>query len=351
MGYCKRKKRQLMHRRDALKLGAAASAAGVIGLDPFTTGASEAPPAKGSGPGHVVQVHMPGMRGKHFPHAPAAKTMVEKAVTTLANESDLGRAWAKFIQKEDKVGIKINCLGGRMSSTMIEVVNPIVEGVRAAGVPDENIIIFDQYGGNMRSARYLWQEKPGRLRVLNHPVLGYENNWTKVPGCKGKLSKALTWSTAIVNVPVIKDHEIAGAGITCAIKNMVCGCVERPSLMHREIATALPHFYAREEIRSRVRLTIVDGSFCLYDGGPKHNHAAQATHDSVYASTDPVAIDTIALEVIETFRKENGYRSLDAVRRPATFLKTAQELGLGITDRQKILLEKVELPVFVGALV
>jgi uncharacterized protein (DUF362 family) len=347
----KNKKGPLVHRRDILKLGAAASAAGLVGLSPANTDASETKLAKVSGPGHVIHVHMPGMRGKHFPHPPAAKTMVEKAVTALANESDPGRAWAKFVQKEDKVGIKINCLGGRMSSTTIEIVNPIVEGVRAAGVPDENIIIFDQFGGNMRGARYLWQDKPGRLRVLNHPVLGYEKSWTKAPGGKGKLSKVLTWSTAIINVPVIKDHDIAGAGITCAIKNMVCGCVERPSLMHREIATALPHFYAREEIRSRVRLTIVDGSFCLYDGGPKHNHTAHATHDSVYAGTDPVAIDTIALEVIERFRKENGLRSLDAVRRPATYLKTAQEIGLGITDREKILLDKIELPPFVGALV
>ncbi len=351
MRYCKNKNGPLVHRRDVLKLGAAASAAGLVGFGPLGANGSETKLTTASGPGHVIQVHMPGMRGKHFPHAPAAKTMVEKAVTALANESDPGKAWATFVQKEDRVGIKINCLGGRVSSTMVEIVNPIVEGVRAAGVPDENIMIFDQYGGNMRGARYLWQDKPGRLRVLNHPVLGYEKDWTRALDCKGKLSKALTWSTAIINVPVIKDHEIAGAGITCAIKNMVCGCVERPSLMHRKISTALPHFYAREEIRSRVRLTIVDGSFCLYDGGPKHNYAAHATHDSVYAGTDPVAIDTIALEVVERLRKENGLRSLDAVRRPASYLKTAQEIGLGIADREKIHLKKIELPPFVGALV
>ncbi|MCP4605948.1 MAG: DUF362 domain-containing protein [Proteobacteria bacterium] len=352
MGSQNHNSRRLIDRREALKLGAAASAAGILGLNPLNSHAVDMQsgvPVLVSGPGHVVKVHMPGMRGRLFPHAEAAKAMVDKAVTTLAKETDLGRAWSKFIQKEDKVGIKINCLGGRFSSTMKEVVDAVVEGVRAVGVLDENIMIFDQFGGNMRGARYLWQDKPGRLRVINHDVLGYEKDWIRVEGCRGKLSKALTWSTAIINVPVIKDHDLAGAGITCAVKNMVCGCVERPGLMHREIQTALPHFYAREEIRSRVRLTIADGSFCLYDGGPKHNPAAHITHDCIYASTDPVAMDAIALEVVEGLRKEKRLRSLDAVRRPATYLKLAEEIGLGIADREKIFLETLELPSFPGA--
>jgi uncharacterized protein (DUF362 family) len=233
-----------------------------------------------------------------------------------------------------------------MSSTMKEVADAIIEGVRTVGVPDENIMIFDQFGGNMRGARYLWQENPHKLRVLNHDALGYEKDWTRAEGARGKLSKALTWSTAIINVPVIKDHDLGGAGITCAIKNMVFGCVERPHLMHGEIATALPHFYAREEIRGRVRLTIVDGSFCLYDGGPKHNPRAHVTHDCVYATTDPLAMDVIALEVVEGLRAKNNLRTLAAVRRPATYFKLAGELGLGIGVRDKIYLETIDLAPF-----
>ena len=122
---------------------------------------------------------------------------------------------------------------------------------RVADEPDTQVLIFDQFGGNMKGARYLWQENPRKLRVLNHDALGYEKDWTRTEGARGKLSKALTWSTAIINVPVIKDHDLGGAGITCAIKNMVFGCVEKPHLMHHTIATALPHFYAREEIRGR----------------------------------------------------------------------------------------------------
>ena len=241
------------------------------------------------------------------------------------------------------MGIKINVLGGRFSSTTVEVVDPIVEGVRSVGVPDENIMIFDQFGGNMRAAKYQWQDKPGKLRVINHEVLGYEDDYTRTQGGgKGKLAKTLTWSTAIINVPVLKDHDLVG--ITCAMKNMVFGCVERPPMMHREIHTAMPHFYALEQIRGRVRLIICDGSFCLYDGGPKHNAKAHVSHDSVYATTDPVAMDAVCFEIVEKYRASNGMRTLAAVRRPVAYLDLAEKIGLGVADRNRIRLETVELP-------
>jgi uncharacterized protein (DUF362 family) len=336
-----------LSRREVLKLGVATSAAGFLGVPTDASaakqGAAQIKPI--GGPGYVVRVHKPGMRGRFFPHASAAKEMVEKAVTTLARERDIGKAWRLFVRKDDRVGIKINALAGRFAGTMKEVVAPIVEGVRAAGVPDENIMIFDQYGGYMRAARFEWQDKPGKLRVINHGVLGYEKTITKSGGGgQGRLAKTLTWTTAIINVPVIKDHDLAG--VTCAIKNMVCGSVEKPPLMHHRIHTALPHFYALDVIRGRVRLIICDGSFCLYEGGPKYNPGAMASHDCVYATTDPVSMDAIALEVVDELRVKNKFRTLKKSGRPTTFLGVAEEIGLGVARKERIHLESIELPPF-----
>ena len=188
-----------LNRREMLKLGAAASAVGLLGVP---LGSAEAKtedeqPKPLGGPGYVVRVHKPGMRGRFFPHPDAAREMVEKAVTRLAGEDNLKKAWSRFVKAEDRVGIKINALAGRFAGTMKEVVEPIVEGVRAAGVPDENIMIFDQYGGYMRAARFEWQEKPSKLRVINHGVLGYEKAITESDGGgRGRLAKTLTWATA-----------------------------------------------------------------------------------------------------------------------------------------------------------
>ena len=338
-----------LNRRDVLRLGATASAIALLDLPPGPAVAAPPPEPTGPtrGPGYVVKVHMPNMRGRFFPHAAAAKEMVERAVTALAGKADLKDAWGLFIKKDDRVGIKINALGGRLAGTTKEVVDPIVEGVRAVGVPDENIVIYDQYGANMRGARFELQDKPGKLRIINHDVLGYEKAMTEsAGGGKGRFAKTLGWTTAVINVPVMKDHDLAG--VTCAIKNMVAGNVESPPLMHRRIHTALPHFYALEAIRGRVRLTICDGSFCLYEGGPKcQNPTTVVAHESIYATTDPVAMDAIALEVVDELRVKNKLRTLERSGRPATFLKVAEGLGLGIAERSRIHLETIDLPAFV----
>ncbi len=330
-------------RRDALKLGVAATAIGIAGL-PAAAHAEAGPAGARSGPGHVVEVHQPGMWGRVFPHAESARQMVQKAVATLADEDDLGRAWSKFVSKDDRVGIKINCLGGRMASTMREVVDPVVEGLLAAGVADENIMIFDQFGGNMRGARYTWQDKPGKMRVINHDVLGYDDVLTETEGARGRLAKTLLWTTAVINVPCLKDHDLAG--VTCAMKNMVFGCVEKPQLMHRDIHVGMPHFNALEAIRGRVRLNIDDASYCLYDGGPKQNPGTTDRYERVFATTDPVAADAVALRVVEEHRAAHRLRTLAQVRRPATYLHLAEQLGLGIADPARIRLEKIELPPF-----
>ena len=104
-----------LNRREVLKLGAAASAAGLFGMPLGSAAAkpgTEQPKPLG-GPGYVVRVHKPGMRGRFFPHPDAAREMVEKAVTRLAGEDNIKKAWSCFIKAEDRVGIKINALAGR----------------------------------------------------------------------------------------------------------------------------------------------------------------------------------------------------------------------------------------------
>lgn len=329
-----------MDRRTALKVGAAASSVALLGLPEL----AEAAPAPPPGSGRVVRVHLPGMRGKNFPHAAAAKTAVDKAVMTFASEAALGAAWKKFVKPEDRVGIKINVLGGKLAATNIEVVDAIVAGVKAAGVPEENILIFDQLGGNMRSCRYTWQDKPGKLRCLNHEALGFESDWTTSGPAKGKLAKTLTWCTAVISVPVIKDHGLSG--VTCALKNMSLGCVEQPHLLHRDIHNTIPQFYNHAALRGRVRLIVADGSFVQYEGGPKQNPSAIVSHDSIYVTTDPVALDAVARELIDNLRSQNKMRSLEKTGRPATFIQNAAALGLGIADLSKIKVETVELPAF-----
>jgi uncharacterized protein (DUF362 family) len=346
MGRKQRNGTTVVDRRDLLKLGGAAVAAGALGLrsrDLFA--ASEktvpiVPPV--AGPGHVVKVHMTGMRSGMFPDPKASRQMVDRAVTTLAGEQEPGRAWLKFISPTDRVVIKINCLGTRMLSSMKEVVYAIADAIREIGVPDANIAILDMFASNMMGGRYDQQTNPKKMRVLAHKEGGYAKAWIDAGPAKARFSDVLLWSTAVINVPPIKDHDLAG--VTCTLKNMTFGTVEKPHINHKVVNETCAHLFAHEIIRSRVRLNIIDGSRVMYNGGPKFAGSSHVLHECIYATCDPVAMDAIAFEMIETLRAENGMRTLADVGRPAKFLQMAADLGLGIADRKKIRLETIELP-------
>ncbi len=338
------KSRLLLNRRDALKVGAAAITGGAAALVPgFSAGQGQKiqTPVDVSGPGYVVKVRRPGMRKGSFPDPAAARSMVDTALATLAGETDPGRAWLKFISPSDRVGIKVNCLGTRMVSTMREVTYAIADALREVGVPDANIVILDMFGSNMMGGRYVAQANPAKMRVMAHKDHGYQRGWTHAGPARVKFSNIFLWTTAIINVPPIKDHDLAG--VTCNMKNMTFGVVEKPHVNHNTINESIPYIWALEEIRSRVRLNIIDGSTVLYDGGPKYNPRALVPHECIYATTDPVAMDACALDLIELLRAKNGLRTLADVKRPAKYLELAQEMGLGIAARDRIHLQTVEL--------
>jgi uncharacterized protein (DUF362 family) len=337
----------LMDRRDAIRLIGASTGAVALGAAPALASFGGPFGVATSGPGHVVKVHMPGMRKGAFPDATACRTMVDRAVTSLTGETDPSRAWLRFVRPTDRVGIKVNCLGTRMVSSMIEVVHSVADAIRDAGVPDSNIVIIDMFGSNMMGGRYVAQGNPSRMRVVAHRDHPYQRAWINAGPARARLSEIFLWTTAIINVPPIKDHDLAG--VTCCMKNMTFGVVEKPHLNHATINESIPHLWALEEIRGRVRLNIIDGSTILYDGGPKYNRAAHVPHECIYATTDPVAMDAVALELIEVLRAENGLRTLDAVRRPARYLDLAEEMGLGISRRGLVHLQTVDLPPFAGA--
>jgi uncharacterized protein (DUF362 family) len=337
-------------RRDVIKLSGATVVSAGIDMSPLTAFAQPvnfadfAPAA----PGYVVKVHMKGMKGAIYPHSDAAKIMVKKVVTTLAGESNIKKAWLKFIKPEDKIGIKINCLGTRFISSSKEIVFAVVNSLAEAGISKDQITIIDMFASNMRGGRFEQQSAPGRVKIKAHRQHPYEKSWRVYGPAKVKFSKLFLDFDSVINIPVIKDHDLAG--VTCCMKNVTFGVVEKPHVNHNIINEAIVHLWASDEIRNRVKINIVDGTSILYDGGPKANRRAMVSHQSIYATCDPVAMDAIAEELIEKLRFQNGLRTLLEVKRAAKFIQMAEQFGLGIANRTKINLKTVNLQNFTAPL-
>lgn len=312
-----------MRRRDFLRTACVTSTAAATGL-----WVSPALAARTPSPGEVVKVTNPAMMGAQFPVEAVARDMVFAAVQRLTGEDDPGRAFRRFVGPTDKVGIKVNCLAGRFSSTSREVAYAVVEGVRRAGVPDANIVVLDQYAWALRQARY-FAPRPDAVRTIFHDEVadGFTPE-SRVVGCRFRWAKSFLACDRVINVPVIKDHNLTG--VTCAFKNVGCGVIDAPPHLHRLIHEALPRLYATDEVRSRVCLIVCDASVIQYSNGPKVALDFRKPLHTVYATTDPVAMDAVAADLVEAARTEARLPALARQNRAPRFLQVATALGLGL---------------------
>jgi uncharacterized protein (DUF362 family) len=137
-----------------------------------------------------------------------------------------------------------------------------------------------------------------------------------------------------VNVTVLKDHSLAG--ISSALKNMY-GAIHNPNKYHdNNCSPFCAHVFNLEPIRTKTRLNVIDAYRVQYQGGPGYRSNYIDYYGGILLSTDPVAVDAIGMEIVENFRKKHGMQSLAEDGRPVRYLEPAQEIGLGVADREKI---------------
>jgi uncharacterized protein (DUF362 family) len=306
-------------------------------------------------PGKVVRVTKANTLQENgaWPKGDAARLMLERAMGEFTGKADLGEAFARFVHPSDKVAIKPNGIAGRKTRKMAaskELTLAVVQGVIAAGVPAENITIFEQYPSFLWATRIVTDKTlkldpdfPAGIRTHVHTNKNASMDSISVGGIPTKYVSAFTDATAVINVSQIKDHSICG--YTGLLKNITHGCNINPHHFHQHNASPqIAHLYAQEVVRSRVVLHVTDGFQLIYDGGPiDKNPKTRMPHEAVYVSTDPVAMDVLGWQVIENIRKEKGLPTLEGAGREPSYLRVAGELGLGIYDKNLIRLRDVAL--------
>jgi hypothetical protein len=126
----------------------------------------------------------------------------------------------------------------------------------------------------------------------------------------------------IINIPVLKDHR--SAGVTLALKNMSHGMNNNvcrshvPNLYGRlhgaasgpnQCNTFIPTAVAQAPMRQKITLHIMDGLIGVYEGGPgSWNHTwATWPRRSLFFATDPVAMDHVGWDIIDSKRALEGW--------------------------------------------
>ena len=306
-------------------------------------------------PGKVTRVTAKGdltatmQPNRLWPKLEYARRLLDKALTTFTGAPNAVEAMKRFIHPSDTVAIKPNGIAAKNGATFgtnYELVLAVVEAVIGVGVPPARINVYEQYPTYLMGCRIntrKWQ-LPDGVRAETH-----DNNKMGTPdliiyqGIKTRYCSALTEATAVINMPLIKDHGICG--FTGALKNMTHGSTSTPSDFHAHMASPqIALLYNQPVIRSRVRLHVTDGFKLMYDGGPlDRNKRAQILHGSVYVATDPVALDAVGTKVVEDLRASHGLPSFAKSKREPRYIQTAGELGLGVFDLNQIRLQTLEI--------
>jgi hypothetical protein len=248
-------------------------------------------------------------------------------------------AWKKLFKPNDIVAVKLSCLAPQFAPSPA-IVQAIVDGLKACGIPEEHIILYDKEDRDLAGAGFTLNaggpgvQCYGTLGGKNEP--GYEESFTLRNETSFCLSKIVTrTATAIINVPVVKHHEYAG--MSCALKNHF-GSINNPSKFHMigGCNPAVADVNTAVDIHSKQRLIICDALRLMYDRGPAFHPECILPYYAVLASTDPVALDYQVMQLLELTRKAKGLPSLSELKWPPAHVATAAGYELGTNDPARI---------------
>ena len=143
---------------------------------------------------------------------------------------------------------------------------------------------------------------------------------------------------------ILKDHGLAG--VTLCLKNISYGICNNNGRFHGpdHISTFITDIYSLPEVRKKIVLNIIDGLEACFEKGPlPRTPNVLFTPKTLWLSTDPVALDTLGLEVVEAKREEKGYPALREIRPAIDHIAMAAGAGLGTNNKEEIEVVKIDM--------
>ena len=328
----------------------------------------------GKYPGKVVKANHPACIVDGKPSDIAAYEMLKSAMLRLTGQENLKEAWLQLVGPDDIIGLKVNPIAGKLLSTSHAVTRAIIRQLEEAGIRRDHLLIWDRREADLKESgftaenypdipimgteyqdengsyinaegkfygeervdkkHYFYVDLEGEYDAYTLPYMingGKYSYFTKI--CTEKITK-------IINVPLIKN---AGTTITVCMKNLAFGSITNTARLHGPMwhdtcacACAFP------PLRDKVVLNIADGLTGCFDGGPSANPQFICHYNTLVIGTDPVAVDRICYDIVINKRILEGLqeKEKDGAR---TFMDMAQELKLGVADKDKIELTEINL--------
>jgi hypothetical protein len=328
----------------------------------------------GKYPGKVVRIDNPDSVVEDKPVEAEAYKMLKEGMLALSGAASLEEAWLQFVKPDDVIGLKVNPVAGKPLSTSHAVTKSIIKQLMEAGIPKENIVIWDRRLMQLHEAGYTEENYPGikitgteqqdadggfydKDGVLYGEKM-IDKEWYYWADCEqeydaytlpymvnsGKysyFSKICTQEVdKIINVPILKN---AGPTVTLCMKNLAYGAITNTGRLHKTLwSETSAEVCAFPPLRDKVVLNIVDGLRGCFDGGPGANPQFIVNYNTMLIGTDPVAVDRIGYGIVLAKRMEEGVQEEESPV-GVKFMEMAEKLNLGVADPEKIKLTELKV--------
>jgi uncharacterized protein (DUF362 family) len=276
-------------------------------------------------PSRVVRARHSGVWSGDNLSPEALGQMLDAALAKLTGLNDASQAWQALFDPGERIVLKVNTIQGSSGWTHVPLVNAITDRLQAAGIPAEQITVYDRTSRELQGAGFkINRDGPG-VRCY-----ATDNNYSgkaTVTGQAIRLSDILMQADALINVPLVKQHGMAG--FSFALKNHY-GTINNPSAFHygQQMRRGLAEISTLPAIKDKTRLIIGD-ALTLVLG---NNWDQPLPGDSLFMSFDPVAHDAVGLQVLGEAITGQGRDPSWNIKQAGYWLDSGAELGLGTND-------------------
>ncbi|MBI5528467.1 MAG: DUF362 domain-containing protein [Deltaproteobacteria bacterium] len=292
----------------------------------------------------------------------AYRRMFDAGLTAVAGTGTTDEAWRKLLtgwRPGDIIAIKPNLNNGLSASTNL---NPLpltfamlVDSLKRFGANESDIVVYEAAGSRgfidyLASA--IKAAFPG-VRLLNPPgggnaALGIGETsfgtgdpdetvaYSRSGHPASTVAACLVNAAHLINVPILRSHFGGGETlITGALKNHYGSVDIRHHDFQDEDWNPIAEVNLNPNIRGKTRLVMMEGIFGRFSGGPwgepqRWKTFPAGTPQSLIFSTDPVAVDSVGIDLILA---ELDAQGISPVQHAAQH--NADALGIGVHDHAR----------------
>ena len=262
------------------------------------------------------------------------RSMMDAGIKALTDSMTVGGAWKSCfpgLTATQNIALKLSVWSFGGMPAHPPVTRAILRGLTqmqlgAATFRPWRLLAFDRWNSEFRSAGYTVRTDTFDMRCGgNDSVWGYQTKSYSIFGAPERYSGALADSSAfLINLSVLKDMSVSNINFSLSMKNHY-GTINSPSSLHSSsiMRRQVPEVMRviRDSLGHKEKVYLIDGLFAIYNSP---SSSAQATTRTLILSKDPVAIDSMGVEMVNNLRVAHGY-----ARKTSPYLAYAESIGLG----------------------